>query len=240
MATYARAQGLEDRPVGIFLGYTIADTLNPNPSLMYTGSSTTPVATYGRMHEQGLDFGVYVRQNRWLRWRADITAGGEFLGPGDDYELGGPEFTFHAGRAVFFRACALWAGQRGRRPVQYKPGRLRDGVRRRGGSESDKLVRHPFDRRGLSSQPLFRRSVCESVRLAASAGAASHVLGEQQPLHVRRDLQSRQKELNQEGRVGNQIERWTALYGISYSGRRVGPREPEKVASRGAGQNVEP
>ena len=57
--------------MGIFLGYTIADTLNPNPTLTYTGFSTTPEATYGRMHERGLDFGIYVRQNRWLRWRAD-------------------------------------------------------------------------------------------------------------------------------------------------------------------------
>jgi hypothetical protein len=113
LATYARAQGLEDRPVSIFLGYTIADTLNPNPTITYTGFSTTPVATYGRMHEQGLDFGAYVRQNRWLRWRADITVGGEFLGPGDDYELGGPEFTFHAGRAVFFAHALFGRGSVG-------------------------------------------------------------------------------------------------------------------------------
>jgi hypothetical protein len=106
-------QGLEDRPVGIFLGYTFADTFNPNPNLGYTAFSTTPVATYGRMQDQGLDFGVYVRQNRWLRWRADITVGGRFLGPGDDYELGGPEFTFHAGRAVLFAHALFGRGSVG-------------------------------------------------------------------------------------------------------------------------------
>ena len=113
LATYARAQGVEDRPVGIFLGYTVADTLNPDPTLSYTGISTTPAATYGRMHEQGLDFGVYVRQNRWLRWRAEVTAGGGLLGPGDDYELGGPEFTLHSGRAVFFAHTLFGRGSVG-------------------------------------------------------------------------------------------------------------------------------
>jgi hypothetical protein len=92
----ARAQGLEDRPAGIFLGYTFTDLASPDP-------------TGGRLHEQGLDFGVYVKQNHWLRWRADITGGG-ILGPGDDYELGGPEFTVHAGPAVFFAHALFGRG----------------------------------------------------------------------------------------------------------------------------------
>lgn len=93
----ARAQSLEDRPVGIFLGYTFSDLASSDP-------------TGGRLHERGLDFGVYVRQNHWLRWRADITAGGGIQGPGDDYELGGPEFTAHAGRAVFFAHALFGRG----------------------------------------------------------------------------------------------------------------------------------
>ena len=106
----AHAQGLEDRPVGIFLGYTFADVLDPTSNTTYTGTSTTPVITYGRLHDQGLDFGVYVRQSRWLRWRADVSAGGGFLGPGDDFELGGPEFTAHLGRVVFFAHALFGRG----------------------------------------------------------------------------------------------------------------------------------
>ena len=96
----APAQSLDDRPVGIFLGYTFADLANPTP-------------TDGRLHEQGLDFGVYVKQNHWLSWRAEVTAGGSILGPGDDYELGGPEFTAHTGRAVFFAHALLGRGSAG-------------------------------------------------------------------------------------------------------------------------------
>jgi hypothetical protein len=106
-------QGLEDRPVGIFLGYNVADTFNPNTNLTYTEFSSTPVITYGRMHQQGLDFGVYVRQNRWLRWRADVSGNGGILSAGDDYELGGPEFTFHAGRAIFFAHALFGRGSVG-------------------------------------------------------------------------------------------------------------------------------
>lgn len=113
LAPILYGQGLDDRPLGIFLGFTVADTFNPNATVTYTGFSSTPVATYGRMHQQGLDFGIYVRQNRWLRWRADITGGGAFLGPGDDYELGGPEFTFHAGPAVFFAHALFGRGSVG-------------------------------------------------------------------------------------------------------------------------------
>lgn len=113
LATCARAQGLEDRPVGIFLGYNVADTFNPNATVTYTGFSSTPVATYGRMRQQGADFGIYVRQNRWLRWRADISAGGGFLSAGDDYELGGPEFTFHTGPATFFAHALFGRGDVG-------------------------------------------------------------------------------------------------------------------------------
>lgn len=116
LATCTRAQGLEDRPVGIFLGYTFADTFNPFATLTYTyvGTSLTPApVAYGRMHQQGGDFGIYVRQNRWLRWKADISAGGGILGAGDDYELGGPEFTFHAGPAIFFAHALFGRGSVG-------------------------------------------------------------------------------------------------------------------------------
>ena len=61
----ARAQSLEDRPVGIFLGYTFADVASPDPG-------------GGRLHNQGLDFGVYVRQNHWLRWRVMLPPPGSW------------------------------------------------------------------------------------------------------------------------------------------------------------------
>lgn len=93
----ARAQGLEDRPVGIFLGYT--------------NTAVDDAASTGRrLYDHGLDFGVYVRQNRWLRWRADVSAGGSILGPGDDYELGGPEFTARRGPFVFFAHALFGRG----------------------------------------------------------------------------------------------------------------------------------
>ena len=109
------AQSLDDRPVGIFLGYTFADTFDPNAieNFVYSGTTLVPSVTYGRLHNEGLDFGVYVRQNRWLRWRADVSAGGAFLGPGDDFELGGPEFTVRAGPAVFFAHALFGRGSVG-------------------------------------------------------------------------------------------------------------------------------
>lgn len=112
----ARAQSQPDRPVGIFLGYTFADAFNPNGTTTgyaYVGNVSVPVITYSRMHNQGGDLGVYVRQNRWLRWRADITIGGEILGSGDDYELGGPEFTAHLGPAVLFAHALFGRGSVG-------------------------------------------------------------------------------------------------------------------------------
>lgn len=93
----ARAQSLEDRPVGIVLGFDAANLANPGP-------------TGGRLSMWGGDFAIYVKQNRWLRWRADACVGGGILGPGYDYELGGPEFTVHAGPAVFFAHALFGRG----------------------------------------------------------------------------------------------------------------------------------
>lgn len=111
----AHAQSAPDRPIGIFGGYTFSDTLDPSGVVSYqdTGSQLFPVVTYGRLHNQGGDIGVYVTQNRWLRWRVDATIGGRILGSGADYELAGPEFTVHAGPAVLFAHALFGRGNVG-------------------------------------------------------------------------------------------------------------------------------
>jgi hypothetical protein len=92
------AQGFEDRPVGIFLGYSFTNTLNPSADVIQYGPTIT--YTYGRLHAEGGDLGLYITQNRWLRWRVDGSVTGFFSGTA--YLLGGPEFTARVGPAVFF------------------------------------------------------------------------------------------------------------------------------------------
>ncbi len=104
-----QAQSLDDRRVGIFFGYTYADAENPSQSYVL-GTSVIPNPP---LHMQGGHVGAYFAQNRWLRWRVDLTAGQSagFLGPGDTYVFGGPEFTFHAGRALFFAHSLFGHGE---------------------------------------------------------------------------------------------------------------------------------
>ncbi len=85
------AQGLEDRRVGLDLGYTFVD--GPDVS---TGSS--------RIGYSGGHLGVYVTQTRWLRWTGDVTVteNGGILGAAKLYALAGPEFTKRLEGATFF------------------------------------------------------------------------------------------------------------------------------------------
>ncbi len=101
------AQGLEDRPIGIFLGYSFTDTQNPGAMFTGNGSSATPI--YGRLHSDGVDLGLYVTQNRWLRWRADATSTGIFSGA--TYAFGGPEFTARVKCGVFFAHALAGYGE---------------------------------------------------------------------------------------------------------------------------------
>ncbi|HEY1756755.1 MAG TPA: hypothetical protein VGG72_15375 [Bryobacteraceae bacterium] len=93
-------QSLDDRRVGVFAGYTFANAQDPDDSGL-------------RLSFSGGDIGVYVTQNRWLRWTGDFTAAGNggILGPTILYGLAGPEFTKRTGRAIFFGHALFGYGE---------------------------------------------------------------------------------------------------------------------------------
>jgi hypothetical protein len=94
------AQGLDDRRVGLFAGYTFLDAENPDN-------------LSSRLGFNGGHIGVYVAQTAWLRWTGDFTAGanGGILGPTAIYGLAGPEFTKRTGRATFFGHALFGQGE---------------------------------------------------------------------------------------------------------------------------------
>lgn len=93
-------QGVEDRRVGLFAGYTFADAQDPSDLNLRIGFS-------------GGQMGFYVAQTRWLRWTGDFTAGGNsgILGPTILYGLAGPEFTKRTGRATVFGHALFGYGE---------------------------------------------------------------------------------------------------------------------------------
>jgi hypothetical protein len=93
-------QGLEDRRVGLFAGYTFADAANPSDLDSRVGFS-------------GVHIGIYVAQTRWLRWTGDIMGGinSGVLGQNIVYGFGGPEFTKRTGAATFFGHALFGHGE---------------------------------------------------------------------------------------------------------------------------------
>src|SRR5581483_7280915 len=83
---------------GIFLGVDVANAVNAD-------------LTEGRSQFYGGYWGVYVRQNRWLRWRGDVSGSASSADAAIIYALAGPEFTARTGRAVFFAHSVFGYGE---------------------------------------------------------------------------------------------------------------------------------
>jgi hypothetical protein len=149
------AQGLDDRRVGLFVGYTYIDAENPNN-------------LNSRLGFDGGQIGLYVAQTPWLRWTGDFAAGANagILGPTIYYGLAGPEFTKRTGRATFFAHALFGYGEEDGGLIAFK----RSGFGMAFGGGVDAKLNSRFSLRAIQVDYLPSRFGGQTEALFGTAG----------------------------------------------------------------------